>query len=706
MPITGVAGSPWPYNPQAQNTPWSPPWGATPGTPGNPYPWDPTNQNPGGFWQWPQYTPPTAQAAAPGQPQATPGPYTPFTPGQLPVVGGAFPQGTQWPDVTSGQPTVDGRTNAITGQPLDPSQPINRIGPATGGILGTPATAQAQPSSDQTAASTGTSTPVTSATAISDAQKATIEQLKSAGLVKGDPIGSGAPEMQKDPNGILPTSPTGNTIYTFGDGTTAVVGPNGEVGTVTPPAEKSAATLQNQAGVMPVGNQIWVKGSDGVWTQSTGTQATQQLSDAKTQADTAYTDAQTRKMNIDSQIAADPTNQALAQQKTQADIDYQRAQIAKQQADAAYQQGQLAVSQGNLAISQAKAPGEIAQTAATTAGTQATTQETLRRAAEPTVIQTGTTAPNLTVWNPATQQMESQPNTSYLPTDSAHMQIQLNEQQNQYAQQLAQQVQQGKLSPDAATSQYNSWYSQNIEPMKPLIAQTQATEAATLQKSQEANQYQALINQYYPQTEAIAMGNYLQGASDKAQSNFLSMMPYMVNSSAATTPGVTSNGPGKFPTVNPQQIMANATYSVPNLMEIGRQGAAQALQNLSPTAAMHAQMPGPMPTPYPGGMPNFGMPGMPSIGQNPYLMGVPPSMAAAGATNSGNFYPNPTLSGAGPGSLYGSPQLMPQGGPPGSMQGAAGSNLMSTAALNPAAMTSYTIPGLDMSQFPGYTPAM
>ena len=56
--------------------------------------------------------------------------------------------------------------------------------------------------------------------------------------------------------------------------------------------------------------------------------------------------------------------------------------------------------------------------------------------------------------------------------------------------------------------------------------------------------------------------------------------------------------------LTPQAVAGAATYSLPNLQEIGRQGAAAALANISPTAQMHLQTPGP-----PGQPP---VPGMPS----------------------------------------------------------------------------------------------
>jgi hypothetical protein len=104
------------------------------------------------------------------------------------------------------------------------------------------------------------------------------------------------------------------------------------------------------------------------------------------------------------------------------------------------------------------------------------------------------------------------------------------------------------------------------------------------------------------------------------------MLPYVVGAGAATTPGVTA-GKGGFPQINPQQIMQNATYSLPNLQEIGRQGAAAALANFSPTAAMHAQMPGP-----PAQAPMPGLPDLNSLlNQSSYggapQQGAPPAQA-------------------------------------------------------------------------------
>jgi hypothetical protein len=481
---------------------------------------------------------------------------------------------------------------------------------------------------------------------------------------------------------------TGFDTYTFGDGTSIDVSPDGRTQNQKLAASSTRAQTPQeilaQNGIYSVGNQVWQRNADGTYSQTNASQATQALADNKTQADTAYTTAQTQKLQTDNALAQDPTNQALQQQKTQADVAYTQAQTQKLAADEAVSQGNLAVAQGNLGVAQAKLPGEQAQTAATTASTQATAQRTaaltpgevtqqqatlqgtqitnqaaLAKLNQPTMLSTGT-GPTYTYWDPATQSMQTAANPAYVPTDPGRMTAQLQQQATAQQQALQQQVAAGKITSDQAASQFDQYWNQNIEPVKGDIAAAQA-------KAQSALQYQQAQTGYQQAQTAMLPATLAQNASDAAQRNVLSMLPYTVGTGAATTPGITPGARG-FPNVNPAQIMQNATYSLPNLQEIGRQGAAAALANISPTAAMHAQIPGPM------GQPQQGMPDLNSmLNMNSYGFGAP------GGAQGGPAQPMPAVQGA-----PAQAQLMP--------------------AAAPGGQTSYTNPGMNMAMMPGYVP--
>jgi hypothetical protein len=488
----------------------------------------------------------------------------------------------------------------------------------------------------------------------------------------GEPVGAPSPRVLTNASGAPVVKdnklqPTGFDLYTFADGTTVELKPNGETQNLkeAKPTTQSATDQLAQQGVYVSGNQIWQKGADGVWAQSDASKATQALTDAKTQADTTYQQALTQKAQIDSALAADPTNQALQQQKTAADTALAQAQTASQQATA---QATLISSQ----IAQAKAGPDIANTQATTAGTQATTarttaltpievqtaktaadkaaqdlaanptniqlqqaktaadtayqqaltQSTLAKSGEPTVWQTGTTAPTTTYYDPTTGKVVDRANSSYVPTDPGRMQVQLQQQAAAQQQALQQQVVSGQLTADQAATQFDQWWQTNAEPIKGSIAQAQAAaqSAIALQQAQ-TNQANTAA--------AIAPATLAQTASNQAQSNLISMLPYVVGKGTATTPGITQGANG-FPKMDIGQIMQNATYSLPNLQEVGRQGAAAALANISPTAQMHMQMPGAPAAPPMPGLAN-GLPDM--LNRGAYAFGAPPPpAAAAGAT--------------------------------------------------------------------------
>jgi hypothetical protein len=377
---------------------------------------------------------------------------------------------------------------------------------------------------------------------------------------------------------------TGYSLYTFANGASIEINDKGESRNWKAPPAQTAAQQQQATGTQDFGaNGVWVKGADGVWGPSVDTQNKQQLAGAQTVAQTGVYQGQG---NLYNQQAGVVGSNATAQQ------GLQNAQAGLYGAQAGVV-GSNAQAQQTLQNAQAGLYGQQAGVV----GSNAAAQQQLQGAA---------------AMNPA------------------QLTVNLTNQANQMAGQLHQQAASGKISGDQAASQFNDWYSSNIEPMKQQIAYQQAVQQQALQtQGAQAGLYQAQAANY---PAALA-----QLASSDAQKNAVSMMPYLVNSGAASNPGITA-GKGGFPQINPGQVMQNAMFSVPNLQEIGRQGAAAALANISPTAAMHAQMPGPPGQPPVQGLPDlssmlnmnnygFGPPG----GATPPMAGQPAPVAAAPA---------------------------------------------------------------------------
>jgi hypothetical protein len=462
---------------------------------------------------------------------------------------------------------------------------------------------------------------------------------------------------------------TGYSLYTFANGASIEINDKGESRNWKAPPAQTAAQQQQATGTQDFGaNGVWVKGADGVWGPSVDTQNKQQLAGAQTVAQTGVYQGQG---NLYNQQAGVVGSNATAQQglqnaqaglygaqagvvgsNAQAQQTLQNAQagLYGQQAGvvgsnaAAQQQLQgaqsglygaqagvvqsNALAQQNLQGAQANLYGTQAQLAPVTAQAQAA--QGLAQAnlygQQANVVQGNALAQqNLYGAQAANQQAQAA-----AAMNPAQLTVNLTNQANQMAGQLHQQAASGKISGDQAASQFNDWYSSNIEPMKQQIAYQQAVQQQALQtQGAQAGLYQAQAANY---PAALA-----QLASSDAQKNAVSMMPYLVNSGAASNPGITA-GKGGFPQINPGQVMQNAMFSVPNLQEIGRQGAAAALANISPTAAMHAQMPGPPGQPPVQGLPDlssmlnmnnygFGPPG----GATPPMAGQPAPVAAAPA---------------------------------------------------------------------------
>jgi hypothetical protein len=238
----------------------------------------------------------------------------------------------------------------------------------------------------------------------------------------------------------------------------------------------------------------------------------------------------------------------------------------------------------------------------------------------PTVMQTGT-GPTTTYWDPTTQSMQSMPNPDYQPTDPGRMTQQLQQQIQQQQQSLQQKIQDRTMTADQASAQFNKWWGTNVEPMKSTIATAQATQQLALQKQQQDIATSQAQAQNYANSAAYNVANLGETASENAQRNALSLLPYMGGAGFGQAQQQVAGG-GRL---TPQQIVQATTFSLPNLQEIGRQGAAAALANYSPTAQAHLQTMGPPPTPAVGGMPDLS--GL--LNMNNYGFSAPAASAGA-----------------------------------------------------------------------------
>src|SRR5215469_72936 len=609
---------------------------------------------------------------------------------------GTLPDGTlTWVDAQGNAINADG--TPVAGSPTATPLTASRPNTATGALPG--------PQATPTVPATGGGGASTSA-----------RDAKLASLGLGTPIGSTA---TLDKNG-KPTSANGSpwNTYTFADGSTVDVTDDGQqlsnlVKARAPAAGQTASDVAAASGILfgPSG-QIYVKNPTpddgrGAYVPSDATSAQQQLSNTKTQIDTAYTKAQTDKLNAD----ADPNSSA--QQKAAADVAYTKAQTDKLNFDNQYaQQNQLlqsndlaaktgltnaqaaqviqttqnnaamqplnaadlaaktgltqAQTQSALQVMQqnaALAPLTQAKTQAETALTNVQTQTAQQKLGEPVMETTGT-GRMYTYWDPTQQKLVTAQNPNFQPTTPGQMIQQLNQQALDQHNTLNQQVSSGNLSPDAAASQFDSWWNDNIEPQKQDIAQAQADAQAKLAQTQAyTNYYQAQAAQL-PATLA-------ETAANNAQQNYLRAIPYMANANAASLAQQALSG-GKY---NPAAAIQAMTFSGPSLQEIGRQGAAAALAHISPTAQSIVQQ-------------GQGAPiGQPAAGGQPFNI---------------NQMLNQSQYGFGLGGAPGG--TAPVVNPATNMGGAPGSNMVPTATLSAMSGQTSMPTTMDPTQMPGYVP--
>jgi len=257
----------------------------------------------------------------------------------------------------------------------------------------------------------------------------------------------------------------------------------------------------------------WSSGGPMVDVPKSTPQASQDLINAKSKADTEQAQAtaelaraNAEKTRIENEIAADPQNKELQNQKLQIDNDLTAAQSRAQDATAAK-------TAADAEVEKNKAPGEMALTAAqteaakaTAAKTAATTQSEIgltqaqtaaqlaaaAKAAEPTVLTADTVAPLIMTMNPATGKIESQPNGNRITASEATSQL---------AQQLGLKVAQGSMSEkdaqDLITGAVNT-----------MNAQTQRMSAEAAQQNADTAQQQ---------NQVTAAGDILANTRGNAQ---------------------------------------------------------------------------------------------------------------------------------------------------------------------------------------------
>jgi hypothetical protein len=181
------------------------------------------------------------------------------------------------------------------------------------------------------------------------------------------------------------------------------------------------------------------------------------------------------------------------------------------------------------------------------------------------------------------------PNQNYTPTDPALRAVQLQQQVQAKRSDLEQQVRDNKISAPQATDQFNQWYGATIQPQAQAIqaAQAQQTFKSQIEAAQSANQtWQAATQAQQAATQ------YGTNAADVA----LKAMPFRVGpgfEQAANQLSANFANAAKGQAPQPIDVGSAATFTAPDPNELYRQGTAQALAHLSPTAAGIAGMPFP-----------------------------------------------------------------------------------------------------------------
>ena len=584
-----------------------------------------------------------------------------------------------------------------------------------------------------------TTTPATAAAPVDTTTRdAQLKDLKAKhGELVGTPSAMTVPipasqiKNKDDPT----TRATGYDLYTFADGTSIELKPTGEsqnykestqANAAATAANRQPTTIEEQKGLgsVAIGSTTYVPDPNnptGPWIpdQKSTASTAASLDESKARTTQALTASGASEATIAKTMQAiDQANQSfpLTQAESAArtkqilssaglsdvnaskaaqDMEFARQNQPLTQAETVQRTNQLIASSGlddanaaavrqKISLDASNNPLNQAEIQSRIDSAKASTQATLSKLNQPTVMQTGS-GPNYTYYDPAQGKMVTAPNAAYAPTDPGKMTVQLKQQADAAQKSIQDQVAQGKLSPDQAGTQFQQWWTDNIDPVKGDIASAQA-------KIQGALDYQRAQTQSLGDTSAYNFGQLAETGSNNAQRNVISMMPYAVNASAATNPGVSANGK-----IDIGQVMQNATFSMPNLQEIGRQGAAAALANISPTAQAHLSAGGPPPA---QGQQMPGMPDINSLLNSGAYHFLPPPPGGGGAPGGGgvppqqtNVQPNPAAAAiTGPNSSGFNPQgstaALNQQGYPDTPEGRA-----AAAAANPALMNSPTAGG-------------
>jgi hypothetical protein len=215
---------------------------------------------------------------------------------------------------------------------------------------------------------------------------------------------------------------------------------------------------------------------------------------AKANADLGAVQAGIGKTSAD-QALTDQQIQVL-KDKTPVEIDELKARGALSQAQADQIYSMLPVNKAATVATTAKTTAETGQiTTATDIAarkapgeiqlTQAQIDEAKARAlaeGRPTQVTAGTDSPTV-MFVDSSGNVQSKPNTAYQPKDPGRAVMDLQAQMTAKAASLSDAVRKGSMTQPQMQDEWNRWYSQNVEPMKADIAQAQQQQQLTNQIS-------------------------------------------------------------------------------------------------------------------------------------------------------------------------------------------------------------------------------
>jgi len=206
----------------------------------------------------------------------------------------------------------------------------------------------------------------------------------------------------------------------------------------------------------------------------------------------------------------------------------------------------------------------------------------------PSTIATSTDQPNIVQRMPDGT-VQTVPNPNYQPTDPAQRVQQLSSQATAKLQELQAKISQ-TYTPEQAQSDFDQWWSSNIDPAKQQLAQDQQQKQLDYQLKVAAEQRAGAQTQGTNYSTALQAGRDAVDAAKAATANmvgpnFGNLVGQMVQ--GWQHPG----GPGP----SSADIASAVTYQTPNYQQISQNAVAQALAHISPTAAAIAGGPGSTP---------------------------------------------------------------------------------------------------------------